>query len=225
LEQRVAERDRELQDSYTRLKDINEEKAALAERARIMRDIHDGVGAQLVGLVSLLQTDIKRPEELREHAQSALDELRMAVDSLQPVEGSISTVLATLRYRLQARLKAAGIDVQWEVDDLPALENLTPSAVLQVQRILLEAFTNVIRHSQASVVQVRALHLLPGDGSQRISLCVDDNGQASKPDSASSSSGHGQSNMRWRAQAIGANLHIEQSPMGGVRVRLEWILT
>jgi signal transduction histidine kinase len=227
LESRVAQRDRQLQESYSLLKTTGEEKAALAERARIMRDIHDGVGAQLVGLVSLLQGDTKRPEELREHAQQALDELRMAVDSLQPVEGSLSTVLATLRYRLQPRLKAAGIDVQWEVDELPKLDSLTPTAVLQVQRILLEAFTNVIRHSGAGIVQVRALHVMHDDGGQLLSLCVDDNGssaQLSVQPQANKSTGQGQANMRWRAQSIGAQLHIEKSPLGGLRVRLEWLL-
>jgi signal transduction histidine kinase len=228
LESRVAERDRQLQLSYNLLKATDEEKATLAERARIMRDIHDGVGAQLVGLVSMLQTDTKRPEELREHAQHALDELRMAVDSLQPVEGSLSTVLATLRYRLQPRLHAAGLDVQWEVDELPKLDSLTPTSVLQVQRILLEAFTNVIRHSGASIVQVRALHIAPAEEIQRLSLCVDDNG--SQPSSAlerlrDASIGQGQKNMRWRAQEIGAELYLEQSPLGGVRVRLEWLIS
>ena len=236
LESRVAQRDLQLSESYKLLKVTDDEKATLAERARIMRDIHDGVGAQLVGLVSMLQTDEKRPEELREHAQHALDELRMAVDSLQPVEGSLSTVLATLRYRLQPRLKAAGIDVQWEVDELPKLDSLTPNAVLQVQRILLEAFTNVIRHSGASIVQVRAMHVIQEGGFQRLSLCVDDNGKPATPTTLLASdfssqahpdiaAGHGQTNMRWRANSIGAELHIESSPLGGMRVRLEWVVS
>ena len=236
LESRVAQRDLQLSESYKLLKVTDDEKATLAERARIMRDIHDGVGAQLVGLVSMLQSDEKRPEELREHAQHALDELRMAVDSLQPVEGSLSTVLATLRYRLQPRLKAAGIDVQWEVDELPKLDTLTPNAVLQVQRILLEAFTNVIRHSGASIVQVRAMHVIQEGGFQRLSLCVDDNGKPATPTTLLASdfssqahpdiaAGHGQTNMRWRANSIGAELHIESSPLGGMRVRLEWVVS
>jgi signal transduction histidine kinase len=226
LESRVAERDRQLQDSYSRLKATDEEKATLAERARIMRDIHDGVGAQLVGLVSMLQAESKRPEELREHAQQALDELRMAVDSLQPVEGSLSTVFATLRYRLQPRLRAAGLDVLWEVDELPKLDSLTPTAVLQIQRILLEAFTNVIRHSGATLVQVRALNISQADGKHCLSLCVDDNGvrteMANSPTNETNA-GQGQKNMHWRAKSIGAELHIGSSPLGGVRVQLVWL--
>jgi signal transduction histidine kinase len=233
LEQRVAERDAQLQQSYEQLKTKDQEQATLAERARIMRDIHDGVGAQLVGLVSMLQAGQKAPEELHEHAQAALDELRMAVDSLQPVEGSLSTVLATLRYRLGPRLQAAGLSIQWDVDELPRLETLTPGAVLQVQKILLEAFTNIIRHAQARVVQVSARHLAADEGSpERLSLCVDDDGQspsqlhepAVETASQTHASGHGLNNMRWRAQAIRAQLHMERSPLGGTRIRLEWPL-
>jgi signal transduction histidine kinase len=225
LEQRVAERDEQLQQSYAQLKAKDREQATLAERARIMRDIHDGVGAQLVGLVSMLQSNQPSAEQLHEHAQAALDELRMAVDSLQPIEGSLSTVLATLRYRLGPRLQAAGITIQWDVDELPRLDSLTPSAVLQVQRILLEAFTNIIRHSQAKTVQVSAHHLAAdAQHAQRLSLCVDDDGRSLSLPQSSASQGQGLRNMHWRAQAIDAHLYLERSPLGGTRVRLDWPL-
>lgn len=223
LELRVAERDAQLSQSYAQLKAKDQEQATLDERARIMRDIHDGVGAQLVGLVSMLKSGEKPPEMLREHAEATLDELRMAVDSLQPVEGSLSTVLATLRYRLGPRLQAVGIEIQWDVDELPRLDSLTPSAVLQVQRILLEAFTNVIRHAQASIVHVSARHLADSNSQgTHLSLCVDDNGMGST--AHQSSLGHGLTNMHWRAQTIGAKLSVETSPLGGTRVRLVWQL-
>jgi signal transduction histidine kinase len=82
--------------------------------------------------------------------QIALDEMRMAVDSLQPMHDDFVSVLAMLRYRLQPRLQAAGIEVVWDVAELPPLRQLSPQAVLQVQRILLEAFTNVLKHAHAS---------------------------------------------------------------------------
>jgi signal transduction histidine kinase len=235
LEQRVVERDKQLKTTYEQLKSKDQEQAMLAERARIMRDIHDGVGAQLVGLVGMLRSGGRPTLELHEHAQAALDELRMAVDSLQPMEGSLATVLATLRYRLGPRLSASGIQIQWDVDELPKIDNLTPSAVLQVQRILLEAFTNVIRHSGASVVQVSARHLAADDQlPQRLSLCVDDDGKHLQKanmaqaellqQSGQVGAGQGLSNMQWRAQAINAQLYLENSPLGGTRVRLEWPL-
>ncbi len=51
----------------------------------------------------------------------ALDEMRMAVDSLQPAQDDLSTLLATLRYRLQPRLDAAGIELVWNVALIPTV--------------------------------------------------------------------------------------------------------
>lgn len=159
LAQRLNEREAQLSQTFETLRAQREEQAALQERQRIMRDIHDGVGSQLVGLLSLVrQAESDRPV-LEQHVSSALDELRLAVDSQQPVHGDLTIVLATLRYRLQSRLQAAGIAIVWDVSPLPHLGNLSPQAVLQIQRILLEAFTNVIRHSQAKTVTVSASHL------------------------------------------------------------------
>lgn len=217
LDQKVAERERELSASYELLQHEHEQQAALLERQRIMRDIHDGVGAQLVGLLSLLGKGGTPRQALQEHANAALDELRMAVDAMQPVHGDLATVLATLRYRLQPRLQAAGIELVWQVDALPRLDSLTPQMVLQIQRILLEAFTNVLRHANATRVVVAARHE-PGPV-DLLRLSLDDNG-AGLPGGAPQG-GQGLNNMRLRAQAIGAQFSLGPSPEGGVRVELQ----
>ena len=220
LEHRIFEREQQLGASYDRLKIQNEERATLQERQRIMRDIHDGVGAQLVGLLSLLKKDGSRSEALQEHANAALDELRMAVDSLQPVNGDLTTVLASLRYRLQPRLDAAGLAVVWDVPELPLQEHLPPGTVLQIQRILLEAFTNVLRHARASEIQI---HARAQTDPTRLVLVVQDNGiglDTAKLDD-SSDHGHGLRNMKQRAQAIGGKLVCTNLPTGGTRVQLE----
>jgi signal transduction histidine kinase len=137
LTQRVAQREAQLQQAFEALRAQRDQEAMLNERQRITRDIHDGVGAHLVGLLSLVRQPQRRSALLEQHVHAALDELRMAVDALQPVHGDLTTVLATLRYRLQPRLQAAGIRVVWDVVALPLLDSLTPQVVLQVQRILL----------------------------------------------------------------------------------------
>jgi signal transduction histidine kinase len=217
LERRIAERETQLGASYEQLQRQSEQQATLQERQRIMRDIHDGVGAQLVGLLSLLKKGGVRPDALQEHANAALDELRMAVDSLQPVHGDLTTVLAALRYRLQPRLEAAGLEVVWDVEELPLLESLTPTTVLQIQRILLEAFTNVLRHAGATSVRIHARRV---DGPPRLLLQVDDNG-IGLPPLAARAQGHGLRNMKARAAAIGAAHAFLAGPQGGTRVQLE----
>ncbi|RZJ59416.1 MAG: sensor histidine kinase [Acidovorax sp.] len=219
LDEKVRQRERELQVSYDLLQQEHAQHAALQERQRIMRDIHDGVGSQLVGLLSLIGKGRASRAELREHANAALDELRMAVDAMQPVDGDLGTVLATLRYRLQPRLAATGIQVDWQVQELPTLDTLTPHMVLQIQRILLEAFTNVLRHAQATSVRVGARHqaALPHQP-PRLVLEIADNGVGME--GTAQARGQGLANMRARAQAIGALLEITAAPGQGTCVQI-----
>lgn len=219
LDEKVRQRERELQVSYDLLQQEHAQHAALQERQRIMRDIHDGVGSQLVGLLSLIGKGRASRAELREHANAALDELRMAVDAMQPVDGDLATVLATLRYRLQPRLAATGIQVDWQVQELPPLDTLTPHMVLQIQRILLEAFTNVLRHAQATSVRVSARHDAdPQHPPPCLVLEIADNGVGME--GAALARGQGLANMRARAQAIGALLEVTAAPGQGTCVQI-----
>jgi signal transduction histidine kinase len=217
LDDKVRARETELESIYAKLRVEQTNQATLLERQRIMRDIHDGVGAHLVGLISMIRKGTTGREDLQEHASAALDELRMAVDAMQPVNGDIATVLATLRYRLQPRLEAAGIEMDWQVDDLPPQNDLTPHVVLQLQRILLEAFTNVLRHAHATRIAVSAR--FEDQPTRRLVMEMIDNGigfsESTKP-----SAGQGLRSMQARAQAIGADLQITRQTVGGTRVLL-----
>lgn len=221
LDEKVRAREDELASTYARLRQEQTQQATMEERQRIMRDIHDGVGAHLVGLISMIRKGGSRRDDLQEHANAALDELRMAVDAMQPVNGDMATVLATLRYRLQPRLAAAGIEMDWQVGDLPPREDLTPQVVLQIQRIFLEAFTNVLRHAHATRISVIArFEIQP---TRRLVMELIDNGvgiEAGLAQSATAASGHGLRSMKARALAIGADIEIAPNAAGGTRLLL-----
>ena len=221
LEQRVQEREQQLAQSFEKIKQNGEEQAKLLERQRIMSDIHDGVGGQLVGLVNMIKRgeanqSLFDQKQLSEHAQMALDELRVAIDSMQPVDGDLTTVLATLRYRLAPRLKASDIALVWRVDELPTMDNLTPQKVLQIQRILLEAFTNVMQHANAKTVTIQASHL---PEISAVQIILEDDGVGFDLQKLEST-GHGLRNMRFRAEAIGALITFERAPQRGARLIL-----
>ncbi len=220
LEARVRQREVELNQRHAELRQEYAHQAALQERQRLMRDIHDGVGVQLVGLLDLLDHEATPRELLRQQLGTALDELRMAVDALQPTHGDLTTVLATLRYRLQPRLQAAGIAIDWQVDELPPIEGLTPTVVLQLQRVLQEAFTNALRHARASRLWVRAW--LDHGPPARLVLSVEDDGRGLPDDGGATApaGGQGLSSMQARAQAIGAELNVGPGAHGGTLVRL-----
>lgn len=218
LEQRVREREAQLSHSFEKIQLQGEERAKLLERQRIMTDIHDGVGGQLVGLVNMIKRgetnqSLFDQKQLSEHAQMALDELRVAVDAMQPVDGDLATVLATLRYRLEPRLKASDISLAWRVQELPPMLDLTPQKVLQIQRILLEAFTNIIKHAHATTTTLVAQYK-PSLRVTQIVLIDDGVGFDAQ---TLASKGHGLGNMRFRAEAIGAKLSLTKGlPQGSV---------
>lgn len=222
LSRRVDEREQQLRAAFDVLREQQHHQAISNERQRIMREIHDGVGSQLVALLNMVARPGAEPQALREHVQLALDEMRMAVDSLQPANDDLATVLATLRYRLQPRLEAAGIGVVWDVAELPELRELSPNVVMHVQRILLEAFTNVLKHARATRIIVRAR--LCDDGAA-VTLQIADDGIGLRGNPAATSAGRrrggrGLDNMRSRAAAIGARFHIDQAAEGGTCITL-----
>lgn len=124
LEDRVRERRAELERSYERLRAIERTRILSEERERIMRDTQDGLGAQLVSTLAL----IERPEAARAAVgtavRSALDDLRLMIDSLDPSDGDLVPFLGQLRARLRPRLEAAGVGVEWRVEDLRSIEDL-----------------------------------------------------------------------------------------------------
>lgn len=123
----------------------------------------------------------------------------MAVDALQPVEDDLATVIATLRYRLQPRLTQAGIEIEWLVEELPKVFNLTPRFILEVQRILLEALTNVIGHANADKVTISArVFNREADRPSYIRLRKENNGCGIAP-SNEFVMAHGLKNMTQRA--------------------------
>ncbi len=196
------------------------QQAVVDERHRIMRDLHDGVGSHLVGLLNLAHRGTLDAATMEEALREALDEMRMAVDSMQAGNLDVVTALANLRYRLQPRFNAASIRTHWDLpadDDVPAM---VPSDVFQWQRILLEAVTNVLKHSRAANTHVIA-RVLTRDGCTGIDVTVADDG-VGMGTGMGSDQGHGTRNMRHRARAIGAQLAFEPGQPSGTSVRLWW---
>lgn len=189
------------------------------ERQRIMRDLHDGVGGNLVGLRQMLAHKKVSHTELIEQIDSVLDEMRMTIDALQPSHDDLSTILATLRYRLQPRLDAAGIRVVWSLPELTSELLMPPEHIFHVQKIVMEALTNVQKHSGARHVWVQLE--VPSSFVQqgRAVITIEDDGHGLGATGASHG-GVGLRSMRDRAHAIGADISIGPSFRGGTMVRL-----
>ena len=186
--------------------DHGADAADVPDRCRdVTGEVRPEMVDQLVGLLNMVTRKGADPAALKEQVQLALDEMRMAVDSLQPAHDDLATLLATLRYRLQSRLQAAGIEVIWDVAELPELRELSPPVALHVQRILLEAFTNVMKHARASQVEVQVRWR--DEATPRVMLRITDNGVGFPADARAHEAqahGRGLDNMRARNSRQGS---------------------
>jgi len=216
LEQRVAEKVREVETTYRKMQEALHEQAVLRERQRIMADMHDGLGSGLIGLLSQVHGRSADLGQIEQRLNDMLTDLRAIVDSLQPVEGDLGVVLGNIRYRMSQAIEASGVKFVWQVQPLPALENLAPDKVLSIQRIVLEALSNALRHAAAKSVTVSANYIAARDA---IVIVIADDGVGFGSETAER--GHGLRNMRSRAQRIGAGIDVDSSPGRGTRVTLE----
>ncbi len=213
LERRVAEKTREIEANFARLQEAEREKALARERHRIMADMHDGLGSSLVGLLGLVQSRKPTLQDVERRLLDALQELRMSVDALEPVDGDLAAVLGNVRHRMRTAIEDSGVRLHWQVEDLPPMSNLTPRAILAVQRIIAEALANALRHAKALNVTVRAR---ADRDCLRVEI-VDDGVGFARP---AAPGGRGLENLRYRAAELGATLDVRSEPDSGTNVAL-----
>ncbi|MEL1251284.1 sensor histidine kinase [Aurantiacibacter gilvus] len=198
LQGQLDERTAELATAHQREKVLLREQAHQDERRRIMADMHDGLGSQLMSLLLLARRGKADPERVTRGLQGALDEMRLMIDSMDSVGESLASALALFRERAAERATGAGFAIEWNDTAEGYLPNLSPRAVLQVFRVLQEALTNALKHSDGTVVTVNV-------ASHAISVC--DNGTLLGDERPG---GRGLENMTARASAIGGSFTLRR---------------
>lgn len=209
LEKRVQAREAELLESHARLREIEHEQTLSNERQRLMQDMHDGLGSSLASALCVVTSGRGTDEELEEVIRGCIDDLKLTIDSLEPVDANLLLLLATLRYRFDPRLRSAGIVMRWNVDDVPALEWLNPPSALHILRILQEAFSNILKHTQATEIRVTT-----GANALWTWVTVEDNGPGFDVAGATQAGGRGLANQRRRAAALFGAIRLESSSTG-----------
>ena len=212
LASRVQARELQLQTAFASIADLQQEEAVRGERERFMRDMHDGLGAQLITSLKMAQRGNLNPHQMREILQECLDELRFSIESLKPTADDLLTVLGSYRYRLEPRLKATGIELRWDMDQIPegVLSALTISQIL---RIVNEAVSNALKHTDTVSLDILGKHLFDA-----YSISVRDYGKGFDFNS-SKDRGLGLGNLHQRASQIGAQL-IFKTSFSGTQIML-----
>ncbi|MFO0626110.1 MAG: sensor histidine kinase [Polyangiales bacterium] len=218
LEQRVAERTGELR----RLVD-HVERSREAERKRIARDLHDDLGQELVALryaVSHCETRLRKGGAdldaefagVQDHVQRVRASMRTLLNDLRPMVLDELGLRAATDWLLRGTARRTGLACSLDVtgEDIDALD---PQLGAEAYRIVQESLTNVIRHAQATRVDVR---LDAGRGVLTGVILDDGVGLAG---SRGTDGGFGLVGMRERAAALGGTLTVEGRDGGGTEVR------
>ena len=219
LSERLDVRERELADAHARERDLVRLQAHGEERQRILRDMHDGLGSQLMSMLLAARRGEAPAEQVAEGLQSVIDEMRLMIASMDSVGESLFAALSLFRDRMSQRVGSAGFSLEWTNTYGTDFPEYGPRPTLQVFRILQEAVTNALKHSGGNVIRVAIEPRPAGGGGVR--LKVSDNGAANSTDAPNlTGPGRGLANMRTRAASIGASLSIERSAEG-LRVVLD----
>ena len=213
LAERLAQQGTQMQAQHDRLREAERQQALLIERQRLMQDMHDGLGSSLLSAMVAVEQGSMEQNQVVEVLRECVDDLRLVIDSLEPVGHDLVSLLATMRYRLGKRLQSGGLMLEWDVQDLPPLEWLEPPDALHVLRLMQEALSNVLKHARASRVRMVTRH----HGSY-VEIRVEDDGDGFDIDNAQR--GRGLKSQQRRAQRLGGHVRIDTSPGHGTRLSL-----
>lgn len=193
-----------------------ERQLAIAhERHRIMLDLHDGVGGQLVNTLAYMRGQQNSDPVVKSSMEAALRDMALIIDSLEGYE-DLSTLLGSLRSRIEPLLDEHHIQLLWRLDGTPHMEDNQRSNSLSIIRIIQEAITNAVKHGDAETITI---------ASDDSSITISDDGCGFDLHKArqktGTNSGIGLEGMQHRAREIGIECHINSTP-NGTEVQLLW---
>lgn len=197
------------------------------EHERIARELHDRLGQTLAGLkmdVAWLQRRllhgtmatpavVRRLEEMMQHIDASVDEVRTIAYSLRTPTLSPEEMRDTLESHVRAMAARGNLSVYCDIDhDLP----LSAEQCLQIFRIVQETLTNILRHANA-----RGVWMSLSATSEGVELRIRDDGKGLRSAHLDGSPKTlGLQGMAERAGLIDARLTVQAAPQGGTIVHL-----
>ncbi len=183
------------------------DRGAQEERGRIARDLHDDIGSRL--MLGLHQQDM---DQTRQTIRHSLAEIRTIVSGLAGGQLALAVVMQELYNETEQRLEAAGIALQWT---LPVFETdvvLGYSLYKNYISIMRELISNIVKHAQASSVEITTDYSAAG-----LSTTVRDDGVGMVGGDTTAKdprSGHGLGNLKLRVEKLHGRVSIESAGHG-----------
>jgi len=200
-------------------------KAQEDERFRLARELHDGAGQSLTSVLvhlKVLETKAGSPQlradldQLQGQVAASIDEVRELSHRLRPAaleELGLPLAIEALAQDM-AREAGLSVDVHCDLGD----KTLVPETEKMLYRIAQESLTNVVRHAQASHVEVELITI-----PYAVCLRVEDDGRGFEPALVPAETDKrplGLVSMEERAQMLGGSLVVETAPGRGTSVQV-----
>lgn len=153
--------------------------ARTQERQRIVQDLHDGMGLQLTGLLGLVEKDTLDLGEVQSEVRHTIEQLRTLVDGSETFDGTLAELLGHIRHRIETRLRRQSIALEWQVRGSAEWVDtaIDPIAALNLQHLMFELCTNVLKHSGARTVTVICEVGVRAGDLTRFHVCFEDDGR------------------------------------------------
>ncbi len=173
LERQVRERTAQLEANFAALRESEAQRLAAAERERLLQEMHDGLGSQLLLAKLNAQRGTLSREAMVKTCDDCIQEMRLAVDGLSVADGDLALLVANLRHRFGARIGEAGLALEWNVGDTPLVPSLRGTGGPDLVRIVQEAINNVMHHAGATRITIAT----EAEGGHAVVVSVIDDGR------------------------------------------------
>ena len=198
-----------IENQYREMQSLEHRALLNAERERIMRDMHDGIGGHLVACISVAESQ-GGDRRVIDSLKQSLQDLRLMIDSFEPIEKDVLSILAMIRERTEQQIRLIGLRYRWQVTQSQYQTDFPPDVTLQIMRVLQEVVNNIVKHSGASTITVTNQDF--SAPAPAIEITISDDGCGYSSDSAEP--GKGLENIRHRLARIGGSFVLKGDQHG-----------
>jgi signal transduction histidine kinase/ligand-binding sensor domain-containing protein len=205
---------------HQRMEQLARQQAVERERARIAKDIHDDLGANLT-LIAVLG-DLAKKEKTAERIEKMASTARESVKSLDEIVWAVNPRNDTLAHLIDYTgqfavdyLRAAGVRCLLDVPEQAAAREVPTNVRHNVFLVVKETLQNIVKHARATAVwlRIKVTH-------QKLQIIIEDNGQGfeSAPQDALAD---GLRNMQQRMEETGGTCRVQSHIGKGTEVIVE----
>jgi len=201
-------------------------RAQEEERARISREIHDGIGQALTAITFNLElldnADIQnddftaRVKDCKKLVERTMDDVHRFANQLRPAIIDDLGLVTAFKSDARKYKDRTGVDIQ--INSCGKLDSISEELKIALYRIFQESLTNIAKHAQASKVRINIEYQ-----GNMLYYCIEDNGKGFNADKVlknSAPEGLGLKGIRERLELIGGHMELISKPQEGTKLSI-----